>query len=168
MPQSADVNFVQQQGFRSLNDSECGTRYSGLMFQPRVIGILVAAGTVTQSWPLFLALGLVAWWSALVPLLNPFDAIYNGLVAGPRRLPSLAPAPGPRRFAQGMAGTFLLAIAASLLAKSWEVAWLLEGLLVGALAALIFGKFCLGSYVFLVARGESTFANRTLPWARRA
>ncbi len=32
--------------------------------------------------------------------------------------------------------------------------------------ALIFGKFCLGSYVFHLLRGEAAFANRTLPWVR--
>ena len=168
MSRSAEVNFVHQQGFRSFSDSECGTRYSALMFQPRLIGILVAVGTVTQTWLLFLVLGLIAWWNALAPLMNPFDAIYNGLVAGPKGLPSIAPAPGPRRFAQGMAGTFMLSIAISLLMKWWGLAWILEGLLVAALAALIFGKFCLGSYVFHLFRGEAAFANRTLPWARRA
>jgi len=168
MSRSAEVNFVQQQGFRSISESECGTRYPALMFQPRLTGILVAVGAVTQAWPLFLVLGAVVWWSALVPLMNPFDAIYNGFVAGPRRLPRLAPAPGPRRFAQGMAGTFMLGIASSLLLKRWGLAWALEGLLLAALAALIFGKFCLGSYVFHLVGGETAFANRTLPWVRRA
>ena len=168
MSQSAEVSFVHQQGFRSVADAECGARYSALMFQPRLIGTLVAVGLVTQAWLLFLVLGAIAWWSALVPLLNPFDAVYHALVAGPKRLPSLAPAPGPRRFAQGMAGTFMLGIAISLHLRSWVLAWALEGLLVAALAALIFGKFCLGSYVFHLVRGEASFANRTLPWSRRA
>jgi hypothetical protein len=35
-----------------------------------------------------------------------------------------------------------------------------------ALAALIFGRFCLGSYLFLLFTGRLGFANRTLPWAR--
>lgn len=42
----------------------------------------------------------------------------------------------------------------------------LEKMLVVALAALVFGKFCLGSYVFRLLRGEAAFAKRTLPWVR--
>jgi hypothetical protein len=164
MSETARENFVRQQGFRSYSGAECGARYPALMFQPRLFGILVAVAAVLQSWPLFLALGAVAWWNALAPLVNPFDAIYNGLIAAPRGLPGLPPAPGPRRFAQGMAGTFLLAIAVCLLLKWWFLAWIVEALLLVALAALIFGKFCLGSYVFHVASGDGAFANRTLPW----
>jgi hypothetical protein len=36
----------------------------------------------------------------------------------------------------------------------------------GALGALVLGRFCLGSYLYHVLRGETTFANRTLPWSR--
>jgi hypothetical protein len=33
-----------------------------------------------------------------------------------------------------------------------------------ALGALIFGAFCLGSYVFHLLTGNGEFAKRTLPW----
>jgi len=39
-------------------------------------------------------------------------------------------------------------------------------MLVAAFSMLVFGKFCLGAYFFHVLRGESAFANRTLPWVR--
>jgi hypothetical protein len=136
------------------------------MFQPRLLGVLVVVGVVLQAWPLFLTLSAILWWNVLVPVLNPFDALYNSLVAGPKRLPLLTPAPGPRRFAQGMAATFMLGIGLSLLLGWQVVAWALEGLLVVALAALIFGKLCFGSYVFHLLRGEAAFANQTLPWVR--
>jgi hypothetical protein len=65
-----------------------------------------------------------------------------------------------------MAGTFMLAIALALWA-GWRVtAATLEILLAIALGALIFGGFCLGSYLFLVVTGQAGFANRTLPWRR--
>ena len=35
-----------------------------------------------------------------------------------------------------------------------------------ALGALVFGRFCLGSYLYHLLRGETSFANRTLPWSR--
>jgi Domain of unknown function (DUF4395) len=60
-------------------------------------------------------LSAVLWWNAIVPTHNLFDAIYNHTVAEPRGLPRLGAAPAPRRFAQGMAGTFALAIAVALM-----------------------------------------------------
>ena len=57
-----------------------------------------------------------------------------------------------------MIGLFLL--------FGWSIlAWALEALLLAALGALIFGRFCLGSYFFLLLTGRVGFANRTLPWA---
>jgi hypothetical protein len=163
---NAQLNFVKQQGFRDAGSKACEYQYPALMFQPKLIGVLVVTGLVLQSWPLFLTLSAILWWNVLVPALNPFDALYNSLVADPKGLPRLTAAPGPRRFAQGMAATFMLAIGTSLLFGWRIVAWTLEGLLVVALAALIFGKFCLGSYLFHLLRHEAAFANRTLPWVR--
>jgi hypothetical protein len=140
--------------------------YPALMFQPRLIGVLVIIGLVLQAWPLFLALAAVLWWNVLVPTSNPFDALYNRLVAEPKGRPRLAPAPGPRRFAQGMAATFMLVIGLSFAWGLNGVAWAFSGLMASALAALIFGRFCLGSYLFLLLRGDASFANRTLPWVR--
>jgi hypothetical protein len=165
MSNDAQINFVRQQGFRDAGASECKGGFPALMFQPRLIGVVVAIGIVFQSGYLFLALSAVLWWNALVPSRNPFDASYNALVARPRGLPPLTPAPAPRRFAQGMAGTFALGIGVSLLSGLQVLAWILEGFLVIALAALVFGRFCIGSYLFHVFSGHRAFANRTLPWS---
>ena len=167
MSRSAQLNFVEQQGFRDARADSCEHLYPSLMFQPKLIGVLVIIGLVLQSWSFFLILSAILWWNVLVPDMNPFDALYNSLIAVPRRLPRLVSAPGPRRFAQGMAATFMLAIGTTLLLGWRAVAWTFEGLLVVALAALIFGKFCLGSYVFHLLRHDGEFANRTLPWVRR-
>ncbi len=165
MTNIAQVNFVRQQGFTCSGDTECGARYSALRFQPKIIGVLVAIGLVLQSWPLFLALAIISWWNVAVPGLNPFDFLYNLLVAGPKGLERLGPAPLPRRFAQGMAGTFMLAAATFLFLHWYVAAVVVEVMLVGALTALIFGKLCLGSYIYHLIRGEAHFANHTLPWA---
>jgi len=101
-----------------------------------------------------------------LPRLNPFDALYNYVVAKPKGLPRLAPAPSPRRFAQAMAGTFMLAIGLTLFFGWHTFAWAIEVVLMAALGALIFGRFCLGSYFFLLITGQGKFANHTLPWAR--
>jgi len=166
MERSAQLNFIRQQGFKEATPAGCATQYPALMFQPRLIGVIVAVGLVFQAPVLFLLLSAILWWNVLLPALNPFDALYNRLIAGPKRLPRLTPAPGPRRFAQGMAATFMLGIGLSILWELPVAAWVLEGFLVVALVALVFGKFCLGSYIFLLLRGQAAFANRTVPWAR--
>ena len=164
----AQVNFIKQQGFEGASAGTCDVQYPALMFQPRVIGVLVLAGVLLQASTLFLILSAVLWWSALMPRLNPFDRLYNSLVAARKGRPALTVAPGPRRFAQGMAATFMLLIGVSLLVGWNTLAWVLEGLLLVAIGALIFGAFCLGSYVFHVLTGNGAFAKRTLPWGRGA
>ena len=136
------------------------------MFQPRVVALLVLGAVILREPLVFLALGALLWWSALVPRWNPFDAFYNRIVAvGPARR-KLAPAPAPRRFAQGMAGTFALAIGIALIA-GWRVtAIVLEGFLILAIGALVVGGFCVGSFLFHLLSGRRDFARRTLPWAR--
>jgi hypothetical protein len=166
MSRSAQRHFVQQQGFRDAGPSACDLQYPALMFQPRLIGVLVVIGLVFQAWPLFLALAAILYWNALVPSSNPFDAVYNRVIAEPKGRLRLTPAPGPRRFAQGLAATFMLVIGLSFAWGLNGVAWTFSVLMIAALAALIFGKFCLGSYLFLRLRGDAAFANRTLPWAR--
>lgn len=162
---AAGLNFVRQQGLREATPESCVYQYPALMWQPRAIGVLVLVGLATQSPAWFLALSALLWWNVVLPRLNPFDAAWNALVATPKGRPRLGPAPGPRRFAQAMAGTFMLAIGLSLLYGWTKLAWTLEGLLLAALAALIFGRFCLGSYLFLLFTGQTGFAKRTLPWA---
>ena len=163
---TARLNFVRQQGFRDASPEACSFQYPALMWQPRILGILVLVGLAFQAGPYFLALAALLWWNAILPAFNPFDALYNRLVAKPKGLPRLTPAPAPRRSAQGEAGTFMLVIGLSLLFDVSWLAYIVEGLLLAALGALIFGRFCVGSYLFLLFTGQSGFANRTLPWSR--
>jgi Domain of unknown function (DUF4395) len=153
--------FIRQQGFSTPPSSN--HLYSALMFQPRVIGGLVALGIVSESSWLFLALSAVLWWNAIVPTHNVFDGIYNYAIADSRGLPRLGAAPAPRRFAQGMAGTFALAIAVALLLGATTAAWLGESLFSVALMLLIFGRFCVGSYVFHVLQQRLSTKRQSLP-----
>ena len=140
------VTFIRQQGFATQEPTEA--LYSALMLQPRIIGAVAAIGIIAQSPWLFLTLAAVLWWSALVPALNPFDALYNQAVARPRGLPSLSAAPAPRRFAMGLAGTFALAIGLALLVGAAITAWVLEGLLAIAVLQVVFRDFCAGSNLY--------------------
>jgi hypothetical protein len=166
MASSVVTNFMRQQGFPDEPPDACNMRFAGLYFQPRIVFPLILLGIVLQSGPLFLLLSAILWWNTLLPSLNPFEAVYNRFVAPRRGTGPLTPAPMPRRFAQGMAAALLLGAGLALLAGRPLVSWVLQGLLVVAFSALLFGKFCLGAYVYHLLRGRVAFANSTLPWAR--
>lgn len=165
MSEKTRADFVRQQGFRDAGPRTCAVRYPALMLQPRLVGILLVVGVLLQEAWFFFGLGAVLAWCALVPRLNPFDALHNAYAARGGDRPPLPPAPGPRRFAQGLAGSLSGVIGAALLAgRSWLAAGV-EVFLLAAVAALVFGKFCLGSFLFLHLTGEGPFARRTAPWA---
>jgi uncharacterized protein DUF4395 len=166
MSEIAKRQFVRQQGFGDTSAASCAYQYPALMFQPRLLAAVVLLAILLQSAATFLVLAGILWWNVLVAPRNPFDALYNRAIAGPRNLPSLTPAPAPRRFAQGMAGTVLGGAGLALLAGWPGLAWILEGVVAIALGALVLGRFCLGSYLYHLLRGETSFANRTLPWSR--
>jgi hypothetical protein len=160
-------NFILQQGLEEPVPQDRHPRFEALLFQPRLIGLVVLVGIALQSPAVFLGLWAVLWWNALLPRLNPFDALYNFTLGARPGAIRLGPAPAPRRFAQGMAGAFALAIGAMLRLEWFITAYVLEGLLCAAIVALIFGRFCLGSYIYHLLRGEAEFAGKTLPWSHR-
>jgi hypothetical protein len=148
------VQFIRMQGFAAGQASD--QLYSALMLQPRMIGIILALGIVTQSPLLFLTLSAVLLWSALVPARNPFDAIYNRTVAGPRALTPLGIAPAPRRFAMGMAGTVSLTIGIALLSGGNITAWVFEGLFALAVLQVVFADVCGAANLFHLLRRSLT------------
>lgn len=162
------VNFVHQQGFRDAPVRACPFRYPALMFQPRIGLGLVVLGVLLQSAGYWASVGLVLVWSAVLPRWNPFDAIWNTFVAGEKGRHRLPPAPAPRRFAQGLAGGLMLSVGASLHLGWSTAAWAIQGFLVLAVSALVFGRFCIGSWLFLHLRGEHEYAERTAPWGEGA
>jgi len=159
-------NFMKQQGFAEEPSATCDMHFTGLYFQPRIVGPLVVVGILLHSPAFFFALSAILWWNVLVPALNPFEVFYNRVLARSGGRAILPPAPGPRRFAQGMAAAFMVVVAMAL-REGWTItAWVFEAGLVVAFSALLFGKFCLGAYIYHLLRGEFAFANATLPWAR--
>ncbi len=164
---------MRQQGFAEEAPDACNMHFAGLYFQPRIVGPLVVAGIVVHlagliipAAALFFILSAVLSWNVALPALNPFERFYNRVLAQRKARAPLTPAPGPRRFAQAIAAAFTLVAGISIL-EGWNVtAWIFEAFLVAAFSALLFGKFCLGAYVYHLLRGEFAFANATLPWAR--
>jgi len=180
MGSQAVRNFMKQQGFVDEPSTLCDMHFAGLYFQPRIVGSLIVVGIILHvagylrggaqpilwSTGLFFALSAVLWWNVIAPSLNPFEMFYNRVFAAPKGRSPLIPAPGPRRFAQAIAAAFTLIVGTSLL-QGWNVtAWVFEAFLVAAFSMLLFGKFCLGAYIFLLLRGQVSLANSTLPWAR--
>jgi hypothetical protein len=158
-------NFILQQGFEEPSPAVCPRQYSALHFQGRVVFVFIVAGIVFQSAPLFYVLCAVLWWSALLPQLNPFDAIYNATFGRRAGAFHLTPAPAPRRTAQSMAGAFALACGLLIHFGFLMAAYIVEGMFLGAVLALILGGFCVGSFVYYLVRGKGAFGRQTLPWA---
>jgi Domain of unknown function (DUF4395) len=180
MGSQAIRNFMKQQGFADEPSSLCDMHFAGLYFQPRIVGSLIVVGIllnvigyrlasgslIDDAGALFFVLSAVLWWNVAAPSLNPFEVVYNRVFALPKGRTPLVPAPGPRRFAQAMAAAFTLTVGVALMSGWWITAFVFEGFLVAAFSMLLFGKFCLGAYIFLLLRGQVSLANSTLPWAR--
>lgn len=163
---TANRNFVRQQGLEIPEVMSCERMSSALLFQPRVVGLVVLVGTISQSPAVFAVLAALLWWCTFLPGLNPFDVAYNHTLGLRPGAPLLGQAPMPRRFAQGMGATFASAIAANMVVQFWIVAWVLQAFFLLAVAALLFGRLCLGSFVYHLVRGRAAFAMGTLPWRR--
>ena len=154
---NAERRFILGQGFTEPALESCGLHFAALQFQPRVIGIILVAGMLLQavarvpSIALFVMLGIVLCWSALLPDANVFEWAYN--LTSPRY--RLTRAPAPRRFAQGLAGGMALAISAFLYMHWMVAAIIVELLLLAAVAGILFAKFCFGSWLYqrIFARG---------------
>ena len=114
MSSPAVHNFMRQQGFTEEPADACDMHFEGLYYQPRrvfpaiVVAIVLQLVSVPVSAALFFLVSAVLWWNTLLPARNPFEIAYNRRVAAPRGLQPLVPAPGPRRFAQGMAAAMTL------------------------------------------------------------
>ena len=171
MPSRVISNFMSQQGFVEEPPDACDMHFEGLYFQPRIVfptvivAILLQLVSVEWSAGLHLVISIVLWWNVLLPARNPFELAYNRWIARPKGRMELVPAPGPRRFAQGMAAAFSLGAGLALLYGAIPVAWVLQAFLVVAFMSLLFGRFCLGAYVYHLLKGRTAFANSTLPWS---
>src|SRR2546421_10835472 len=137
MARSAVMNFMKQQGFTQEPPDRATLRFKGLQFQPMIVGLMMLVAILTQSPAIFLLVSALLWLNVLAPAANPFEQVYNRVVARPRGRPPLTPAPGPRRFAQGMAALFMPAGALTPL-QGWKTAsYTVQGLIVLALGALL-------------------------------
>jgi len=158
--------FMAQQGFGDEEPARRHWHFLALQFQPAVLALLVVIGIISQSQTLFFVLAAILVWNVLLPQLNLFERLYDWVISIPMSKPQLEPAPAPRRFAQGMAATFM-ALTGLSLAMGWMiVAYVFQAFLVVALAALLGGRFCMGSYIYHTLQGRRDFADSTCPWSK--
>lgn len=141
------TTFIRQQGFADPTPETRATQHAALLFQPRVLGVLVLGATLADVWWAFFVFAAVLGWSALVPRLNPFDALYNASLSA-RSGFRLEAAPPPRRFAQGLAALVSLSIGSASLLGQPVAARALEALFLVAIGLVLFAGFCLGAFVF--------------------
>jgi hypothetical protein len=162
----AKRNFILQLGFEDPAPAVVPLQYSALVFQPKVVLIVVVAGILFQSPTIFAILGGLLWWNALLPKLNPLNALYNRTIGSRPGAFRLGPSPAPRRCAETEAGAVALTIALLIQAGFSLAAYVVEGILLAAALAVLIASFCTGSLTYHVLRGRWRFALQTLPWAR--
>ena len=158
-------NFIVQMGFDEPVPALRARQYSALTFQPRVVLALVVAGVMFQSPAVFATLGAMLLWSALLPKLNPFSAVYNLTLGRRSSAYRVGPTHMPRRGAETMAGTFASAVALLIFFNFNVAAYALQAIFLAASLAVEFGGFCFGTFAYHVRRGNKKFALETLPWA---
>ena len=163
---AAKRNFILQLGFEEPAPGVLALQYSALVFQPKVVLIVVATGILFQSPAIFAALGALLWWSALFPKMNPFNALYNRTIGSRPGTFRLGPAPAPRRGAETEAGAMAMTIALLIHAGFGPAAYIVEAILLAAALAVLIGSFCFGSFTYHLFRGRRKFALETLPWTR--
>jgi hypothetical protein len=166
MARTAEEKFMQQQGFAGEAPVRLAPHFRALRFQPSIVGPLMLLAVILQLPVLFLVLAAVLTWNVVFPQWNPFERFYDWVIGTRHGLLPLAPAPGPRRFAQGMAAVFMLASGVAITLGFRVTAYVFEAMLILAFTALLGGKFCLGAYIYQVLHGRTSLANATCPWSR--
>ena len=166
MARSVAYKFLLQQGFSNDTEDTAPLHVRGLQFQPILVGTTMAYAIWIQSAPLFLVVAGILWLNTLLPRLNPFENLYNLLFARNSKERHLEPAPGPRRFAQGMAAAFMMIAGYAITQGWWTTVYVFEGFIALAFLVLLGFRFCLGAYIFQMLKGNVQFANATCPWSR--
>jgi polyferredoxin len=166
MQRSAKYKFMQQQGFQQESEEATNSHFDALLFQPIIVGSAMLLAIIFQSAPIFLIFSVLLWINTLFPIANPFERLYDVLIGKKREQKPLAPAPAPRRFMQGMAASLMLLSGITILTGLTTVSYIAQAFIAVAFALLLFGKFCVGAYIFHLITGNAKFANQTCPWSK--
>jgi hypothetical protein len=166
MSVSAEYKFLQQQGFLNDNKDMAKNHYNALLFQPIIVSATMLIAIIIQSATIFLVFSGLLWTNTIFPKANPFERLYVKTIGKSRGVGDLEPAPAPRRFMQGMAASLMLIAGLAILSGFTIMSYIAQGLILIAFSLLLFGKFCVGAYVYHLLHGNAQFANGTCPWSK--
>jgi len=158
------LNFIVQQGSPVPDGASCDARYGSLLLQPRLVLGWTVIALLLGSAPLFAALGALLCFCAAVPEMNPFEALYNAVLARRRGGVRLTPAPAPRRFSQLLGGALSLTVACLYVFGHSGAARIVGVVFLAFVVSLAVAGFCFGSFVYHLLRGRWRFAWRSAPW----
>lgn len=166
MQHKAKYKFMQQQGFPQETAEATNSHFNALLFQPIIVGTSMLIGIITQSATIFFFFSGLLWINTIFPKANSFERLYDisiGKIRGQRKLD---PAPPPRRFMQGMAASLMLLSGLTIITGLAVISYITQAFIAIAFSLLLFGKFCVGAYIFHILKGNSQFANQTCPWSK--
>ena len=165
MGATAEYKFLQQQGFGTETEETSKSHFNALLFQPIIVGSVMLLAIVTQSANLFLIFSGILWTNTIFPKANPFERLYDKTIGKSHGHGPLQPAPAPHRFMQGMAATLMLVSAITILNGHLLISYITQAFIAVAFSLLLFGKFCIGAYLYHLLTGNAQFANNTCPWS---
>jgi hypothetical protein len=164
--QSSKYKFMQQQGFPQEKEEATNSHFNALLFQPIIVGTAILIAIITQSSTIYFVVSFLLWINTIFPKANPFERLYDFTIGKFRGQQKLDPAPPPRRFMQGMAASLTLISGLTILANLTLVSYIAQAFIAVAFSLLLFGKFCMGAYIFHILKGNAKFANQTCPWSK--
>lgn len=144
--------LVELQGFTGVPDRDLKAIDLGLRVGPVFCMLLAGIGTALASPVMLLALVPLAALGAILSG-SPFDVFYNHGLRHALKGPRLPVYSAPRRFACGMASTWLI-VTAGLMAGGYATAGQVMGWLLVATAAVpVTTGFCVPSFIFRLVTG---------------
>lgn len=138
---------LEAQGFLGLDDVALAEIGPWLRWSPALCAVFMATGTILASASVLWTLAAIAVLGAVFPF-HPFDLLYNHLV---RRLTRTQPLPhhaAQRRFACGLAATWLTGTGLAFHEGASALGYLLGGTLTAVAAIVSVTHFCIPSLVY--------------------
>jgi hypothetical protein len=138
---------LEAQGFLGLDDATLNELGPWLRWSPVICTIVMTVGVILQSPAVLWGLAVAAFFGALLPF-HPFDLIYNYGVrhlVGRRAFPHQGP---QRRFACGLASTWLVLTGYAFYSGELTLAFVLGISLIAVAALVSLTHFCIPSAIF--------------------
>jgi len=144
--------LVELQGFTGIPDRDLKAVDIGLRVGPVFCMLLAGIGTALASPAMLLILAPIAALGAILSG-SPFDVFYNHGLRHALNGPHLPVYRAPRRFACGLAASWLIVTASLMLAGYATAGQVMGWLLVATAAVPVFTGFCVPSFTYRMITG---------------